>query len=170
MILIYKKLILKEFIVSTALLKDESLWPAKAQDLAKYFVAIGERGAYGQSSTSGIARNGVMFFTQVHRDDVGCWDTRKPYEAANIHRFLEKESNSTLIQFPNDLKVDREPVQSVWVISNRLPVYLYSQLNYNQINFRILKADVNRLIPGTVCDPVTYANPGQHLVPEYLFN
>ncbi|XP_075161208.1 L-dopachrome tautomerase yellow-h [Haematobia irritans] len=159
----------KEFVVSNALLKDESLWPAKAQDFAKYFVAIGERGVNGQSSTSFINRDGVMFFTQVHRDDVGCWDTKKPYDAPYLHRFLEDKENSTLIQFPNDLKVDRD--ENLWVISNRLPVFLYSQLNFDEINFRILKANTNSLVKGTICDPMAYIAPQQHhFNPEYIFH
>ncbi|KAM7341335.1 L-dopachrome tautomerase yellow-h [Cochliomyia hominivorax] len=150
----------KEFMVSTNILNDESIWLSDPQKVAKFFVPIGERGELGQSSTSGIAKNGVMFFTQVHRDDIGCWDTSKTYAKNNIYRFLEnyntgKNLTESLITFPNDLKVDHEPSpqQSVWVISNRLPIYLYSQLNYNEINFRILKANVNNLILNTVCDP-----------------
>ena len=145
--------------VSTNLLKDETLWPIDAQIVAKHFVVIGERGQFGQSSTSGIARNGVMFFTQVHKDDIGCWDTNKDYNRDNLHRFFENGKNFTneLIQFPNDLKVDHEQLsnQSVWVMSNRLPIYLYSQLDYNEINFRILKANVVNIIANTVCDPLT---------------
>lgn len=147
--------------VSTKLLKDESIWLDDPQKVAKHFVQIGERAEFGQSSTSGISENGVMFFTQVHRDDVGCWDTSKPYNESNIKRFFNNPSdgntNSTtaLIQFPNDLKVDHEPLpqQSVWVISNRLPIYLYSQLNFDDINFRILKANVKNLITNTICEP-----------------
>ncbi|XP_037899125.1 protein yellow-like isoform X2 [Glossina fuscipes] len=69
----------KEFMVSTALLQDESVWPDKAQKVAKAFIEIGDRGPNSQSSTSGIARNGVMFFTQVHLDGIACWDTAKSY-------------------------------------------------------------------------------------------
>lgn len=141
--------------VSTSLLKDEQIWTTgKEQDVAKYFVEIGERGAVSQSSTSAIDRNGVMFFTQVHRDDVACWNTANQYSTSNIKRVFETSAGTNpLIQFPNDIKVDREyPVQNVWVISNRLPVYLYSQLNFTEINFRVLKGSVNQLISGTVCD------------------
>lgn len=150
--------------VSTSLLKDETLWPGDAQAVAKYFVAIGERGQFGQSSTSGIAENGVMFFTQVHKDDIGCWDINKTYNPQNLHRYFKNGSNFTneLIQFPNDLKVDHEqmPNQSVWVMSNRLPIYLYSQLDYNEINFRIIRANIADLIANTVCDPL--AASSQH--------
>ncbi|XP_017869819.1 PREDICTED: protein yellow [Drosophila arizonae] len=144
----------KEFMVSTDLLLDESLWTDGTLDTSKLFVPIGDRGFNGQSSTSGIARNGVMFFTQVHRDNVGCWDTSKPYTRSNLGMLLDPAENSTLIQFPNDLKVDHEPRQGVWVMSNRLPIYLYSQLDYSDINFRILRADVDSIIASTICNPM----------------
>lgn len=39
------------------------------------------------------------------------------------------------------------------MISNRLPVYLYSQLNFNDVNFRINRASVIDAVRGTNCDP-----------------
>ncbi|XP_030373088.1 protein yellow [Scaptodrosophila lebanonensis] len=142
----------KEFMVSADLLWDESLWVNNAQDTAKYFVAIGDRGFNGQSSTSGISRNGVMFYTQVHKDNIGCWDTSKPYIRANLALLVD--NSTSLIQFPNDLKVDQDQDrQGVWVMSNRLPIYLYSQLDYSDINFRILRADVDSLINSSICNP-----------------
>ncbi|XP_055857826.1 protein yellow [Episyrphus balteatus] len=139
----------KEFTVSTAILRDENNWPNKAQDVAKMFSSIGSRGRDGQSSTSGIDRNQVMFYTQVHRDAIGCWDTRKPYRQSNLGQIA---ANSSLIQFPNDLKVDRQVRQGVWVMSNRLPIYLYSKLDYSDVNFRILRANVEDAVAGTICD------------------
>ncbi|XP_053968257.1 protein yellow-like [Anastrepha ludens] len=141
----------KEFAVSTKLLQDESLWPERAQEAAKYFVEIGDRGHLSQSSTAAIARNGVMFYTQVHRDNIGCWNTAKPYVRGNLALLLS--NSQTLVQFPNDLKVDQELDQSVWVISNRLPIYLYDKLNNSDVNFRILRASVLEVIRNSVCDP-----------------
>ncbi|XP_017155592.1 protein yellow isoform X1 [Drosophila miranda] len=149
----------KEFIVSTELLLTESLWEINSQDNAQYFFSIGDRGYNGQSSSSGIARNGVMFYTQVHRDNIGCWDTAKPYTRANLGMLLDPDVSSTFIQFPNDLKVDEGETQSVWIMSNRLPIYLYSQLDYSEINFRILRGDVNMIINSTICNPANvYGN------------
>ncbi|XP_034118555.1 protein yellow-like [Drosophila albomicans] len=147
----------KEFMVSVDLLLNESLWTNGTVDTSKLFIAVGDRGFNGQSSTSGIARNGVMFYTQVHRDNVGCWDTAKPYTRANLGSLLDADAdNSTmLIQFPNDLKVDHKEKQGVWVMSNRLPIYLYSQLDYGDINFRILRADVEDIIANSVCNPIS---------------
>uniref|UniRef100_A0A1A9WYD3 Bee-milk protein n=1 Tax=Glossina brevipalpis TaxID=37001 RepID=A0A1A9WYD3_9MUSC len=149
----------KEFMVSTALLHDESIWLNQVQEVAKAFIEIGDRGPNSQSSTSGITRDGVMFFTQVHLDGIACWDTAKSYNTNNLQKFFYvKDNNDSLIQFPNDLKVDRNPAaQSVWIISNRLPIFLYSQLDYEDINFRILRANANDLIKDTICDPLQEA-------------
>lgn len=42
--------------------------------------------------------------------------------------------------------------QGLWVLSNRLPVYLYSQLDFTDINFRIQRASTRDAIHGTACD------------------
>ncbi|XP_037732274.1 protein yellow isoform X3 [Drosophila subpulchrella] len=141
----------KEFMVPMDLLLNESLWQTNNQENAKYFISIGDRGYNSQSSTSAITRSGVMFFTQVHQDNIGCWDTSKPYTRAHLERLLENGSN--LIQFPNDLKVDNEDDQSLWIISNRLPIFLYSNLDYGEVNFRILKANVKKAISNGICNP-----------------
>ncbi|EDX15190.1 GD24400 [Drosophila simulans] len=142
----------KEFMVPINLLLNESVWQTNTQEYAKYFIPIGDRGYNSQSSTTGVTRNGIMFFTQVHQDDIGCWDTSKPYTRAHLGKFHNLE-NSNLIQFPNDLKVDKEKDQNVWLISNRLPIFLYSNLDYGEVNFRILKANVNKIIRNSVCNP-----------------
>lgn len=60
--------------------------------------------------------------------------------------------------FVNDLKLDTDR-ENVWVVSNNLPTFIYSRLNYSQINFRLLRANVQRAIAKTVCDPQSPANP-----------
>ncbi|EDV33694.2 uncharacterized protein Dana_GF20006 [Drosophila ananassae] len=147
----------KEFMVSMNLLINEPLWQSNSQENAKYFFSIGDRGFNGQSSTSGISKTGVMFFTQVHQNNIGCWNTARPYIRANLKKL---DQDNGLIQFPNDLKVDNEVNQNVWIMSNRLPVFLYSQLDFGEINFRILKADINKIINNTVCDPMNTYNNG----------
>lgn len=144
----------QEFMVSTSLLRNETIWTGNGgmglESVANEFVSIGERGFRGQSSTSGIDRNGVMYYNLVQRNGVGCWDTNKEYRKENLYTI--GQDDVTLI-FPNDLKLDRETEQGLWVISNRLPIYLYSQLNYNDVNFRVNYVTVNDVIKGTSCDP-----------------
>lgn len=138
--------------VSTSILRNESLWSSSATDVSNHFIEVGDRGEFMQSSTSGISNNGVMFYTLVHMDNVACWDTTKPYKRINLHPLLPISNN--LLHFPNDLKVSHSgPDQELWIMSNRLPIYLYSQLDHNNINFRILHANVKSLVSGTICDP-----------------
>lgn len=69
------------------------------------FIQIGDRGNRGQSSTSGIDRNNIQFFTLVQQNAVGCWNIDQPYFQDTID--VIAQDNTTLV-FPNDLKIDRE--------------------------------------------------------------
>ncbi|XP_055529991.1 protein yellow-like isoform X2 [Wyeomyia smithii] len=137
-----------EFQVPASVLQNETIW--QNFGLAKAFQPLGSRGKGGQSSTSGVSTNKVQFFTLVQQSGVGCWDLAKPYNRNNLG-IVEK--NLDKLTFPNDLKLDREPKQSIWVISNKLPVFLYSRLNYSETNFRVLQAEVQSAVLDTVCDP-----------------
>lgn len=148
----------REFYVSTHVLQV----PLRVNDSSSEFNLVGEsRGLYGQSSASAIDRRGVMFYGLVTRDSIGCWDTRKPYMKITSGAVA---SNSETLVFPNDVKVDQEERQSVWVISNRLPMFQAGPLDPDDYNYRILFADTEEAVRGTVCDPAavesrfTYSN------------
>ncbi|KAK2586174.1 hypothetical protein KPH14_001440 [Odynerus spinipes] len=145
----------REFAVSTSIFRDKRTVDGNMDK----FIPIGRPRAkdYGHSSGSVIDRNGVMFFNMVTRDSVWCWDTRKEYLPQNLG--VIGTSNISLV-FPNDIKVDHEPKQSVWMISNKLPMYLYEDLDSSKVNFRVFKAFVKDAIKDTVCDP-------DHIVPDY---
>jgi len=141
----------KEFSVFTEALQNEVIWKSQT-NTTQYFMEEGDRGFKSQSSTSGISKNGVMFFTQVHLDNIGCWNVKKKYSTENIALLLNKDDESTnLIQFPNDLKLDKESNQGIWIMSNRLPIFLYKELNFNEVNFRILHAKIDNIIRHTPC-------------------
>lgn len=138
----------REFAVSTSVLRDKRT----ADNSVEKYQPVGKPRAkdYGHSSGSAISKNGVMFFNMVTRDSVWCWDTRKEYIPQNLG--VIGSSNVSLV-FPNDIRVDHERDQSVWLISNRLPIYLYETLNSASINFRVFKANVREAVRDTVCDP-----------------
>lgn len=144
----------REFAVSTSILGDKKT----AEENTDYFMPIGRLRAkdYGHSSGSVIDRNGVMFFNMVTRDSVWCWDTRKEYIPQNLG--VIGTSNLSLV-FPNDIKVDHEYDQNVWVLSNKLAMYLYGSIDSSKINYRIFKANVKEAVKDTVCDP-NYVVPG----------
>ncbi|KMQ98416.1 protein yellow [Lasius niger] len=148
----------REFAVSTSVFRDKRTADRNTEE----FMPVGRPRAkdYGHSSGSAIDRNGVMFFNMVTRDSVWCWDTRKEYIPQNLG--VIGTSNVSLV-FPNDIKVDHETEQGVWLLSNRLPMYLYGTLNSGNINYRIFKASVKEAVRDTVCDPnyvVPDSDPG----------
>lgn len=151
------------------MLRNETLWTSNSVNTEPFFQAIGDRGDKSQSSSSAISRDGVMLFTQVHRDSIACWDSNKPYQRSNIVNLRDlgysdrdranlnedyAADNGNRLIFPNDLKIrfNWRKEESVWVVSNRLPIYLYSQLDFSKINFRILTSSLTNLISNTVCD------------------
>lgn len=137
----------REFYVKTSVICNETGW----MDAKNAFKVIGQsRGPSGHVSASAIDRNGIMFYNLVTRDTIGCWDTRKAYKRQNLG--VVAQDHRTLI-FPNDLKIDMEKRQSVWIITNGLPYYLYRGLDEHKINFRILSAFIDESINGTICDP-----------------
>nr|CAD7431437.1 unnamed protein product [Timema monikensis] len=140
----------REFSVPTSVIRNETASDAHPDA----FSPLGEPryATKGQSSASAMDRRGVMFYNLVTRDSVGCWNSNQPGGYIPALQGVVAHSNVTLV-FPNDLKIDHERRQSVWVLSNRLPVYLYSDLDPKEYNFRIMTAFVDEAAQGTVCDP-----------------
>lgn len=137
----------REFYVSTSILRD----PTRVNNSASEFNLVGDsKGLSMQSSASAIDRNGVMFYGLVSRDSIGCWDTGKSLEKETLG---EVARNADTLVFPNDLKVDQEQAQSVWVISNRLPMFQDGPLNPDDYNYRILFANTEEAVRGSICDP-----------------
>lgn len=138
----------REFAVPLSALRDKRT----VDNSSNKFVAVGKPRAkdYGHSSGSTIDRNGVMFFNMVTRDSVWCWDTRKEYIPQNLG--VIGSSNVSLV-FPNDIRMDHGLDQNVWILSNKLPMYLYGYMSKDEINFRILKASAKEAVKNTVCDP-----------------
>ncbi|KAF5288325.1 hypothetical protein FQR65_LT12059 [Abscondita terminalis] len=137
----------REFYMKTSIVKNETAWIRTKRTIK----ILGEsRGKNGQASSSIMDNKGIMFFNLVSRDSVACWDSRKPYKTSNLG--ILAQDNITLI-FPNDLKLDKERRQSIWVISNRLPIFLYGDLDHDDYNFRIMSAFTDEAISGSVCDP-----------------
>ncbi|KAK9680927.1 Major royal jelly protein [Popillia japonica] len=136
----------RQFYTKTSVILNETGW----QDYKDAFKVVGEsRGPFGHVSASGMDRNGILFYNMVTRNAVGCWDSKKAYKKSNL--YLIAKNNNTLV-FPNDLKLDQEPRQSVWILSNRLPIYLYRKLNKKQYNFRVMSAYADEAVEDTVCD------------------
>ncbi|XP_050298512.1 protein yellow [Anthonomus grandis grandis] len=135
-----------EFSVSTRILRDESL----ASNRSNYheFKFLGGRGPKSQSGVSFLdKKTGVLFYALINLNAVACWRTTNPaYTMESQGRIY---MNNVTMVFPNDIKVDSDGY--LWVLSNKLPQFMYSSLDYNDVNFRIMSAKVSEAIKGTAC-------------------
>lgn len=140
-----------EFYVPTASLRNATL---RTGDLFEHFAALNDSRCHRyqscQSSAMAMDDKGVMFYNLVVRGKVGCWNSNREF-GPDTHGVLSSGPSATL-SFPNDLKVDKEPVQRVWVLSNGLHKYLYGKVNPAEINYRVMMAYTDSVTKGTVCE------------------
>lgn len=137
----------KEFVVSNVILKNES--NAYSTDFVyEEFKVVGDRGVQGHSTTEVLDKeNDVMFFTQVARNGIGCWNLNSPLTDKTA--FLVDSDPVSLIM-PIDIKLDREGF--IWVVSNRMPHFLNDRMDFKDYNYRILVAKAKDIIKGTICE------------------
>lgn len=136
-----------EFSVSTKILRNKTL--ATDPHNFEEFKLLGSRGPNAQSTASFLDEStGVLFYTQVNRDGVACWNS-KSKEYSPEYQHLVTSDDVTFI-FPNDLKVDRE--SNLWVLTDRLPVFIYRSLDTDSINVYIFKGSVKEIIKDTICE------------------
>jgi hypothetical protein len=57
--------------------------------------------------------------------------------------------NNVTMVFPNDMKVDSQ--RNLWVLTDRMPLFMFKGLNRSDVNFRVLSAPVDRVVADTVC-------------------
>ncbi|OWR44676.1 yellow-h3 [Danaus plexippus plexippus] len=137
-----------EFVVKTSVIRD----PSRVNNAVGEFKLLGDsRGMKGQVSAAAVDRNGIMFFSLISLDSIGCWDTRKDYKLDNLD--IVAQNNNTLV-FPNDLRLDHEVPQVAWIITNRLPQYQFNLIDPNEYNYRVMYLDPNLAIENSVCKPV----------------
>lgn len=82
----------------------------------------------------------------MNKDAIGCWNSNKAY-SADTQGLVDSDSDALV--FPNDLKIDTE--RNLWVLSDRMPVFLFKSLNPKEFNYRILIGKVIDAIQGTPC-------------------
>ncbi|KAJ8731954.1 hypothetical protein PYW08_014684 [Mythimna loreyi] len=135
----------KEFCVSTELLRNyKSIDKIEA---FHDFKLLGDRGERTQSAASYYdPKTQVLFYTQVNRDGVACWNSNKPYTPDNNPLII---TDPKLFEFPNDMKVDNEG--TLWVLTDKLARFLYRTIDPNEVNYRIFSIDTAQAIEGTTC-------------------
>ena len=143
-----------QFAVSTRILRDESKVSGSYHD----FQVVGNRGANGHTTSKVMDEyTGVELFNLVDQNAIGCWRRDLPYKPQNIG-VVDKDDAGLI--FPSDVKIDAQ--RNVWVMSDRMPVFLESTLDYSDINFRVYTAPFDVLVQDTVCQPQPqYVQPAE---------
>ncbi|CAH1640453.1 unnamed protein product [Spodoptera littoralis] len=135
----------KQFRMSTRLLRNKD---APKEDIFNGVEIIGDRGPNSQATSCDIdPSTNVLFYTQVCKNGLGCWNLNKQFNDANTPLIL---SDCNLMEFPNDVKADREG--NLWILSDRQSRFLYEAMDFDQVNFRVLTAPTATLIQGTACE------------------
>lgn len=133
----------REFKVSTRVLRFEANTETSFHD----FAYLPERGPDSHTTARVMDETGVMLYNLIGQNSVGCWHESMPY-SPEFHGVVDRDDVGLV--FPSDVKIDEN--RNVWVMSDRMPVFLITELDYNDINFRIYMAPLDELIAGTVCD------------------
>ncbi|XP_026470030.1 protein yellow-like [Ctenocephalides felis] len=139
----------KQFKVSTRVLSNASY--ANSFDAFHEFKLIGDRGPNAECTSSYMdEESGVVFYAEINKYSITCWNSAKPYIVSNLG--LVDYDVEKLI-FPDEIFIDSE--KNVWILSNKMPQFLYKKLDPNEINYRILKVKVKDAISGTPCEEAT---------------
>lgn len=166
-----------EIAVSNRILQNETMAQLGSGAYGRAFHHLGARGPNTQSSSHAYdPRTGVLFYAEINRNAIGCWNTHKQFTPENhgivhldneemiypadlrVSYFMNKRmliENSSLIilnrynDYHQQQQIDSDG--DLWVISNRLPIWIYSQLNRTEVNYRIWRQSASRAVAGTVC-------------------
>ncbi|KRT85796.1 hypothetical protein AMK59_1416 [Oryctes borbonicus] len=131
--------------VSTKILRDKAL--ATRSYHRNDFKVLGDRGPGSQTSATDLHKpTGIMFFNLVNQNAVGCWNTNKPFDRQN---FDIVQKNDTVMIYPSDMEIYKD---DLIVLTNGMPIFLYSSLNYDKTNFRVWMNNVHEAVKGTVCE------------------
>ncbi|ERL92756.1 protein yellow [Dendroctonus ponderosae] len=136
---------LNEFSVNSAILRNRSL--ANDPHIYNDFKLEGFKGDKSQTSASVFdEKSNTLFLTQLNKDGVACWNPKKPLTPQSVS--LVVRDPQSLI-FTNDIKIDNE--RNLWILSDKMPQFIYQELNGNEVNYRIQRVKVDDAILGTNC-------------------
>lgn len=134
----------EEFSVRTLILQNKTA----SEDIDYYsFKHEGHKGEMTSSTSSAFdEKTNTLIMGLPKQYAVGCWNPKKHLHPKNFSLIAQNEE---LIAFPSDVKVDSD--RNLWVLTDKLPIFLFSSLNSTDTNFRILSAKLDDLIANTSC-------------------
>ncbi|XP_053969498.1 major royal jelly protein 1-like [Anastrepha ludens] len=130
------------------IVNNSTFWENGLSSAISNHILLGKRGV--QCAASAMTSNGVLLCGHYAPIGLFGWNILTPYAAQN--RFLLAENPNTL-QFVSGLKVitNRLGKEEVWMLSNRIQKAFTGRINYNEINYRIMRCGVDELLLGLPC-------------------
>nr|AQM49878.1 major royal jelly protein 10 [Apis dorsata] len=121
-----------------------------------------------QLSAKAVSKNGVVFFGLVNNSALGCLNEHQPIQRQNIDMVAQNEETLQMIfsikikqDFPQSNRINKtERNEYMLALSNRLQKFMNHNYNFNEVNFRVLSANVNDLIKNTRC--ANFNNQAHH--------
>ncbi|KMQ94245.1 major royal jelly protein 1 [Lasius niger] len=105
-----------------------------------------------QAAAMAISSDGVLFFGLPTELSVACWNTCKPFNEDTLGIVAYDPDR---FQFASGVKIIPKDItganEELWIVTDRLQKVMTGTLNFTEINFRIMKADVTQLTDDTVC-------------------
>ena len=99
-------------------------------------VEIGQK--LSQSDGLAISDNGNLYYGNIGGNALNYWDTSKPFTSENQKTLF---SDDTTFQWQDTFAFDND--ENLLVVSNKLQLFPGGNYDFNQINFRIFKFDIN---------------------------
>ncbi|XP_018332062.1 L-dopachrome tautomerase yellow-f2 [Agrilus planipennis] len=110
------------------------------------FKVLGDRGPGAHTTMTAMHEpTGVLFMGLINQNGLGCWNTNKEFLSKN---FDIVDRDEVKMIYPSDVKVSGD---DVIVLTNNMPLFIYSSLDYNNTNFRVWTGSVQKAIEGTTC-------------------
>ncbi|XP_065217696.1 protein yellow-like [Planococcus citri] len=135
---------LNEFTMNTRFLRD----PNATLTSNQISIAATRNATFQAASQAYDDKSGILFYSLVNKNAIGCWNTRKQGSfAANSD--IVVSNDRTMVYFVN-VKIDNN---NLWAMSNRVPEVIYgSGLYSDQPNFRVFSGSLRQAIRNTNCD------------------
>lgn len=108
------------------------------------YTYLGSRGPNDHSSAEIFDdKTNVLFYAKATKKAIGCWMTNETY-APDTQGSIDLSDNN----YPTDINIDYNG--NLWVLSNRLPVFLYKKLSLDHFNHHVLFGKASEVIKGNL--------------------
>lgn len=106
-----------------------------------------------QAGVQAMSKKGVLFFQLAELTSIACWNIDRPFTWDNIEILAFDE---VTLQYVSGIKVIKNQAgdEELWFNTNRLQKTINKNRKIDEINFRIIKGNVNDIIRGTKCEPI----------------